>query len=112
MGTARAKRLVERTPQAGGYEGKQRRDQHQVDEVLDAGAGAAARVAAGIGMDLLGHMLLERQRGDFGGTDVGEAQQVRPLHYFGLERRWIAETHVDRDVFERTSVNFCGDVIT
>jgi hypothetical protein len=59
-----AERGAERTAQAAGLERKLRRDQDQVNEVLDAGAGAATGVAAGVGMDLLRDVRLQREGGD------------------------------------------------
>jgi hypothetical protein len=52
MSTPRAELLGERTPQAGSSEWKRRRDQDQVDKILDAGAGAATGMGTRVGLNI------------------------------------------------------------
>lgn len=100
MGVTRVERGAERAPQAAGLEGEQGRDEDQVDEAPGTGGGMAAGVAAGVGMDLLDHVLLERERRDLDGRDLREAGEIGAAQPLRLHGPWIAETDVDGEVLE------------
>lgn len=82
-----------------------------VYQILDAAAQMSTGISARVGVDLLGHVLLERQRRDFDGRNVSEAQEVRPTQHFWLESWRISEPHVYRDLFKWAPVNLRGDVV-
>ena len=84
-------------------------DEREVDEVLDAGAGASAFVRPGVGVQLLGNLGGEGQRGHSDPRDAGEAEEVRSGEQVLAGKRTLLGPDVQDEGFERPSRQRCGD---
>lgn len=78
----------ERLTEALGVDFGQLSDQHEVDEILDSGAlPLVGPKAAGVGVELLGNVLLERNDRQLQRRDVSELQRIRADKRLRLDRR-------------------------
>src|SRR3970040_998109 len=111
MGSTRVERGTERTQQTTGLDGEKGRDQDQVDQVLDTGTGMAADVAAGIGRDLLGPVVLEWKGGDLDRRDLRKAEEARAAQPLRLPDLRIAEADVNGELLEPPPGHGRRDVI-
>jgi len=102
---------LERSTHTASLKLEERRHHHQVDKVLDARARVAAGVAPCVGMNLLGDMLLQGQRRDLRGRDIGEPQQVWATHQLWIGNQSIPEANVNCHILEPASREFCDNVV-
>jgi hypothetical protein len=80
-------------------------DQHEVDEILDPGAlPLVLPEGAGVGVELLGNVLLERDDWQLQRCDVGELQRVRAEKRLRLNWRRFAECDIDWELLEPAAI--------
>lgn len=86
---------------AAGVELSHLTDQHQVDEILDPGAlPLIVTKGAGVSVELLGNVLLERNDRQLQRRHLSELQRIRTEKRLRMDRRRFTEGNVDRELLE------------
>lgn len=98
MGATDGERCLDRAPQRGGVEVGEFGDQHQIDKVFGAAAWLGFLIAAGVGMQLLGHLGLQRECWHGDRWQAGKREQIRGGERFDSFCRKHPEPDVEEDL--------------
>lgn len=112
LGLPIPERGLQSLPELGRVETARFGNQHEVDQVLYAGARqSSAPVGTGIGVNLFSHMLGERNRRHLDWINVGEGEQSASSEHLWLGDECVPESDVYGDVVEQATSELARGVI-